>query len=441
MLKLKKEQMDVSLVETDLGGKFGDPTNRFRYFTFKEGHFSDFKLSWNEKTYSVHRCILYSESKYFQKLFSSEWEGLSTGTVNFPERTVSDETIEVFFSFIYTNLMTTENLKQHLGELYILSDYFEVEKLKRFCQTHLEEYFTADTAKSFLPWVGSHSDPKVQEILSNYVAGNYRDLIESNFPFHKLGKALLSTLFQKMKNEDNYVFTTTGYSTLYLNLDHSLHQSIGDPSAHPQFEIFKNGHFSDFTLKCKRKTYSLHKYVLFAESLYFQTLLTSQWKESKSGEVKIPRNGISTKVFEVFLAFLYTGFINSNDLKHHLFELYDLADYFQVQSLKDLMIERCKQYLTDETAESFLDRILQRNAPELKRIICYYIAARFRELSDKGFSFHKVGKIMLKKILLRIVQILKSSPDIPHRYYPSNPEIGCVEEGEEEEVDEDIEDF
>jgi hypothetical protein len=86
------------------------------------------------------------------------------------------------------------------------------------------------------------------------------------------------------------------------------------------------------------------------------------------------------------------------------------------------MIERFKQYLTDETAESFLNRILQRNAPELKRISCYYIAARFRELSDKGFSFHKVGKNMLKKILLRVVEILKSSPDIPHPYYLSNSE-------------------
>jgi hypothetical protein len=55
-------------------GRFGDPSQHCRFSLFREGLFSDFKLIWNNKAFSVHRCILFSESTYFQTLFLTDWK-------------------------------------------------------------------------------------------------------------------------------------------------------------------------------------------------------------------------------------------------------------------------------------------------------------------------------------------------------------------------------
>jgi hypothetical protein len=75
-----------------------------------------------------------------------------------------------------------------------------------------------------------------------------------------------------------------------------------------------------------------------------------------------------------------------------LFELYDLADYFQVVSLKDLVLLCFKKYLKDETAELFLKCIQERDLTVFKGIMANYIAARYLHCQLETFHFIKVGK-------------------------------------------------
>jgi hypothetical protein len=110
----------------DSGGKIGDPTKHHRYSSFREGHFSDFTLTWNEKKYSVHRCILFHESKLFQEMFTNEWKDVTEAEITIPNKVISIKAIEAFLLFIYTSLITFQDLKDLLFDLYELSVHFKV---------------------------------------------------------------------------------------------------------------------------------------------------------------------------------------------------------------------------------------------------------------------------------------------------------------------------
>jgi hypothetical protein len=417
----------------DSGGKIGDPTQHHRYSSLKEGHFSDFTLTWNEKKYSVHRCILFHESKLFQEMFTNEWKDVTEAEITIPNKVISIKAIEAFLLFIYTSLITFQDLKDLLFDLYELSIHFKVNKLQFLCIDNFQRFLNVETAEGFLPWSQTHCNSKMEESFASFLASNYKDLLTKSFPFHKAGKTIILKFFKKLAA---IISSTYSKITLLGSASGELELSIGNPSIHPQFDTLKNGEYSDLVLKWNRNEYLLHKYVLLSGSVYFRTLLNSHWKESTSGEVKIPGKGISKKAFEDFLAFLYTGLIEEADLKTNLFELYDLSDYFQVPTLKDLVKSAFRKYLTFEAAKTYLVHVRERNAPDLIDMMANFIALYVLRLTD--FPFDKVGKLMLMKILRRIVKIVETDAQ-GHGIQCFPPSSTATAEPEEE--DEEIEEF
>jgi hypothetical protein len=423
------EQAADEILERDLGGRIGDPLKHQRHTMFKEGQFSDFKLIWNAQVISVHKCILVSESGHFRDLFSGEWKTSQQGVIDIPGNEVTNKTIEAFFHFLYTNLITSADLQEGLHELHDLSIYFQVKKLTLFCEANIQKCLTAETAETFLSWRFSY--PKYQKTLSNFIAASFKSLSCKNFPFHKAGKTVVTQFINKIAaNVPNYDWINPDSATV-------LEPGIGKPLKHPHYEMYENGTYSDFKISWNGTEYALHKCVLYAESLYFQTLLASSWKESDSGEVTVPGKGITKKGFDNFLVFLYTGFILELDLKENLFELYYLSDYFQVASLKELVLKAFKKYLNDSNAEMYLENIHCCNASELKGIMAYFLASRFKQLVEKQFPFHKLGKIILSKFLQRlsVTNGTGYEPGITGTWYPPESTAVITEE------DEEIEDF
>jgi hypothetical protein len=449
-------------LEMVLGGRIGDPTSHQRYITFKNGEFSDFKLTWNEKTYLTHKCVLFSESIYFQKLLESDWKDATEGEIIIPDKKVPDSVVKIFFLFLYTNLITESDFHRLCLELYDLSTFLQVKKLNQFC---LKKYLTVDTAKHFITENCSPIDPVKHVILADFVASEYQNLIETKFPFHKLGKTVLAKVFEKLSSperrchyrshdQDFSNFSRYPHCLTCLNcwapsntIPYSLGPNIGNASIHPHYEMLKKVRYSDFTLKWNKKEYPVHKYILFSESLYFQTFLKSNWMESNSGTLDLPESWVSQKSFEDFLTFLYTNVITEEALKDGLFDLYYLADYFQVGGLKELAVNGFKKYLNGSNVAHYLTMIRSRNILELKTLLLKFIIAHHQVLSKAMFPFHKVGKIMLLKIFKGIAIISKKSC---HLYYhddflslekfDDDDEEEDEEEGEEED-DEEIETF
>jgi hypothetical protein len=412
--------------ERDQGGRIGDPLTHHRCGMFMEGQFSDFKLIWNTQEIPVHKCILFSESGYFRDLISGEWKDSQQGVIDIPDREIDNKTIEVFLHFIYTNLITSADLKQFLHELHYLSVYFQVKKLRRFCEDNFQSHLNLDAVERFLSC--RFSDPKWQEILSTFIAVQYTQLSSRKFPFHKAGRAVVTQFVQKVAAK------TGNYNPPYPHSAMILGPGIGKPSKHPQYEMCEKGTHSDFKIRWDGQEYSLHKCILYAESLYFRTFLASNWKESDSGEVSFPGTGITRDGFNNFLSFLYTGFISEDDLKENLFELYYLSDYFQAISLKELVTNAFKKYLNDSNAESFMEKILDCNASELKGVMACYLCYRFKPLFDRQFPFHKLGKIMLSKFLERLTATNGHYGNNTSWYTPQTIAVT-------NEEDEEIEDF
>jgi hypothetical protein len=430
-------QLRAENVVADSGGRFGDPLKHHRFSMFKEGQFSDFKLTWNDETFLLHRCILFSESTHFQSLFSTDWKDAVEG--NLKRNDISERAVETFLQFIYTGLITEANFGQLLIELYYLSVYFQVGKLNRFCSENFQRFLTVDTMKPVLTWRFLQNDLKAQDNLADFIARNYEKLVADHFSFHIVGKTVVLKVLQRIaaKQKCSWDFLSDS--------NHCLGEIIREPSTHPQYSLLLNGKYSDVKIKLAHLEYQLHKCVLFAESGYFQTFLKSDWKESNSGEITISGKEISQNSFEVFLAFLYTGFITEKSLETSLFELYDLSDYFQVHRMKILVLERFKEYLTLKTAEYFLTCVRDREISELKGRMADYLAAHFMDLLKIDFPFHKVGKIMLQRMFKRIAAIepvMRRTHSVPNQtvYLPVYSQEQCGEKIMEDE-DSEIPDF
>jgi hypothetical protein len=418
--------------EKDFGGGIGSPLCHHRYSTFKEGKFTDFTLIWSGRNYPVHKSVLSSECGFFRSKFRCpDLNGWVATVVNIPDSTISNETIEVFLCFLYTSLVSQTNLERYFFELYDLSLYFQAKKLTTICAKNLLGLLNAEIALALLLSSRARSDSLIHQSLVTFIAENYWDLTDRGFPFYKTGKTMLLQIFKHIHDTKQHVLTR--------NVQTNLGPKIRNPSDHTHFQMLRTGNYSDFTLKWSRKEYFLHKYVLYSESLYFKTLFSSEWKETDARvyELVLPKKEVSRKAFFDFLSFLYTGFITEEDLLVSLFELYDLADYFQVVSLKDLVLLCFKKYLKDETAELFLKYIQERDLTVFKGIMANYIAARYFSLSARNFPFHKVGKIMLSKIFKRIVAISRTPGSV------KTIEIYPVESTSppEDEDDEEIEEF
>jgi hypothetical protein len=177
---------------------------------------------------------------------------------------------------------------------------------------------------------------------------------------------------------------------------------IGDPTKHHRYSIFKSGSFSDYKLVLNDKSFTVHKVILFSKSVYFQTIFSSTWKESNNDTLSLPDGQCSNEALHVFLLFLYTSRIQQQMLDQYLFELLDLSDYFQVEILKSITMERVKKGLSAATAEAYLNRIRTHNEPELITMLIDFVTFNYPQLARNEFPFHKLGKKMLLEVLRRI---------------------------------------
>ena len=112
-------------------------------------------------------------------------------------------------------------------------------------------------------------------------------------------------------------------------------------------------HLSDVTLTCQGKEYKCHKVILASVSDVFQTMFKSgKFIESREKCV-IAEKKASLDVFERFLRFIYNGTIQ--DLEKYAFELYQIADRYQVLSLREI----CSRFLQScLNVENVLDALL-----------------------------------------------------------------------------------
>jgi hypothetical protein len=399
-----------------------DPSKHYRYAMFKDKLFSDFNLICKEQSYSVHKLILFSNSRYFERMLNSEWKESAKSTVEFPDQVISNEAFEAFLVFLYTNSVECSVLKKYLLDLFYLSDYFQVETLKKVTLRGLKKFLNIETVQLYLPRIRTCHIPELIEIFTTFIATNHETLSLGDFPFHQLGKTLLLIVLEKIVAKKANMPPSRH---IYAGVNETIR--IGDPSTDPLYSTFKEGKFSDvsITWNNEKKIYKLHKSVLAAGSPYFKRFLQGKIRKLKKSKIA------STEAFEVFLAFIYTNCISEDNMKVFSLDLFDLAVHFEVDSLEELSLRKFRQQTSAESIEDFLPIVRQINHYKLKLVYAELIATHCVKLVGKNFPFHKVGKIILLQTIRRIGEIYgaHSDPRVSSLLSP-------LQYGEDEEIEE-----
>ena len=98
----------------------------------------------------------------------------------------------------------------------------------------------------------------------------------------------------------------------------------------------RRDHFCDVVLEVgcgdDQARLKAHRIVLCAASPFFYNALNNDMKEKKEGVIRLENT--SKAVMEELIDYLYTGHVDVT--QHNAFDLLEMADFFVIQSLKDV---------------------------------------------------------------------------------------------------------
>src|SRR5437763_2097537 len=112
--------------------------------------------------------------------------------------------------------------------------------------------------------------------------------------------------------------------------------------------LINNPKYSDIEILCEneKKLYGCRA-ILAARSEVFNGLLYNGMKESYEKQISFPK--INSSVMEIILEYIYTGSIKEESLtKDNTIEAFDVADYFQLPGLQDLITNTVRCTLSPE---------------------------------------------------------------------------------------------
>jgi hypothetical protein len=417
-----------------------NPSEHYRYAMLKQGQFSDFALKWNKKKYPVHRCVVYSESLYFQTLFSSDWKESASGQVVLPNENTSRQAFESFLLFLYTGRIRRVDLEQYIFELYDLCDYFQVKTLKELILEGIKPLLTVETAELYLLRIRTQNEPDLRTIFSTFVAENHVELHENNFPFHQVGKNMLLEIFRIMNDSQSESDDSDSSSDSSSSSDsdsdsdsgnevnNSSELSYGDPTQHRSYAMFKEGKFTDFTLKFKGHEYPVHKCILFSDSQYFHNYLNK-----KRHFIEVTSNWeCPQEAIVVFLLSLYTNSVAKESFWIYWWLLCYLAIKYTVEKLKKFCLPEIARLLNQNDIDPKHEIAFFRSLADsdVTAMFAKFIAENYSRLLKEEFPFHSTGKNI-------ILQVFKKLADKKRSSQLSNNETKIVTF----ETDEEIEDF
>ena len=121
-----------------------------------------------------------------------------------------------------------------------------------------------------------------------------------------------------------------------------------------------------------------HRIVLCAASPFFYNALNSDMKEKKEGVIRLEET--SKDVMEELLEYLYTGHVDINE--NNAFNLLEIADFLDVQSLKELSSKFISQTLSCSNCIKAYYSAETYQCPELQRAARDFTLTNFVDVTD-----------------------------------------------------------
>lgn len=109
--------------------------------------------------------------------------------------------------------------------------------------------------------------------------------------------------------------------------------------------LLNNQKYSDVEILCSdEEKFYCSRNILSARSEVFEGLLYNEIEESYESQISFPT--IDSSVMKIVLEYIYTGSIDEESLdKYNVFEVFNVADYFQLPVLQDFIMEFFKNNL------------------------------------------------------------------------------------------------
>lgn len=161
-----------------------------------------------------------------------------------------------------------------------------------------------------------------------------------------------------------------------------------------EFASLKNsGQFSDFTINFRGKEFKIHKCILAARSSVFERMFAQNDAEA-SKKIK----NISDAAFEYFLDYLYSAATGDPGFCDLACELFELAEIFDVQDLKDDLTRKTIENLNESNALEAFELGHQLPSEKLKREAFKVIRRIFPDLDDSFANKRdEVRRLMMAK--------------------------------------------
>ena len=161
--------------------------------------------------------------------------------------------------------------------------------------------------------------------------------------------------------------------------------------------------FHDVTIKVSDKVFHAHRTILAAASPYFETMFTSQFKESFTREIEL--KDIDSNIFEMLFNFIYSGKMNlSVDTAR---EAFHVAKYLQIRYVESFFIDfwletmdyRSSSELPTEEALVVLEIAEEHDMDDLHEKCMIYLLQRFHWLMKMDTYEESVPCKVMRKFL------------------------------------------
>jgi RCC1 and BTB domain-containing protein len=128
----------------------------------------------NERVYA-HRSILASRCEHFAAMFRSGMRESVEKEIHIPN--VTKPVFLLLMEFLYTETVTIEI--EYAVELYILSDLYQLERLKNICITVIKRKMSLDNAASILQIAADEGCQIVKDICMEFIVTNFETFSKS----------------------------------------------------------------------------------------------------------------------------------------------------------------------------------------------------------------------------------------------------------------------
>jgi len=180
----------------------GDPTQHHLYSVLKAANFSDLTLSFGKRDFRVHKCILFASSGYFERMLRESWKDSVRCEIKFDEE-ISEDLFFIFLTFLYTNLITKVNAGNFQFQLFTLSDYFQVPKLKKILISQMKNNINPTSLQLILKFFDEYpaEDPALLEIVISYISRDFYQLAKNDFPLELIKPEIMKRVLIKIGEE------------------------------------------------------------------------------------------------------------------------------------------------------------------------------------------------------------------------------------------------